>query len=298
MTTEISSAIAPGPHGDVPVRVYRPAAPSGEGLVWCHGGGFVMGDLDIPEADRVSRELAACGITVVSVDYRLAVGGVLFPVPGDDVDAAWRWTLAQDDLGVDPGRWHLGGASAGGNLAAAQTQRSRDTGIGEPATALLIYPVLHDLLPEPSADLAERLAPLPDDMRFTNERCVELNLNYVGKPELLEHPYAFPAHGDVAGLAPHLIVTCDVDDLRPSGEAYAAQLALAGVDVALVREVGTNHGHLNFWDQPQAAVTVGRMADWILRGALASAPHHADRPGASAAPDVPAFHLENQGAAS
>lgn len=296
MTIAISETTVPGPHGEVPLRVYRPESPSGEGLVWIHGGGFVMGDLDIPEADRVSREIAATGVTVVSVGYRLAVDGIRFPVPGDDVDAAWRWAVTQDDLGVAADHWHVGGASAGGNLAAAAAQRARDTGVQEPATSLLIYPVLHDVLPLPSADLARRLEALPDDMRFPVDRCVELNLNYVGREDYLHHPYAFPAHGDVAGLGPHLIVTSDVDDLRPSGEAYAAQLAVAGVDVAIVREVGTMHGHLNFWDQPEAARTVARMTEWMLRGALGSAAHPADAPTEAPEPAVYEPDLDLQAA--
>lgn len=263
MPIQIRSLSVPGPHGDVPLRTYTPEAASGEALLWIHGGGFVTGDLDMPEADTVSRRLAAAGVTVASVDYRLAVNGVHFPVPGDDVDAAWRWATGGNVLGIAPAHWHLGGGSAGANLAMAQALRARDTGLPAPASIVLVYPVLHDLLPEPSPGLATLLAGLPGEFRFTRERCLELNLGYVGKPELLQHPYAYPTHGDVAGMPPTLIVNAQVDDLRPSGEHFAGQLARAGVDVAVFCEQGTWHGYLNDFSKPPAARTVSRLAEWI-----------------------------------
>src|SRR4051794_10198818 len=117
--------VAPGPHGDVPVRVYLPdGAGNGRGLVWAHGGAFQFGDLDMPEADVVSRELASrAGITVVSVDYRLCQGGVHFPVPHDDVHAAFLWAAGDSGLLPEGSPWALGGGSAGGNLAAGVAQR-------------------------------------------------------------------------------------------------------------------------------------------------------------------------------
>lgn len=275
MSIAIENIVVPGPHGDVPLRTYTPRTPSGEALLWIHGGGFVKGDLDMPEADTVSRELADAGITVASVHYRLAIGGVRFPVPGDDVDAAWRWASAGGTLGIAAPRWHLGGASAGGNLAAAAALRAHDTGLPAPASLVMVYPVLHDLLPAPSPRLAEQLARLPAEARFPRERCIELNLNYVGDPALVKHPYAFPTHGRLAGLPPTLIVNAEVDDLRPSGEHFAAQLACAGVDVAVVREPGTQHAYLNY-PQPATTRTIARLADWVVGNALRTARHADD----------------------
>ena len=263
MPIAIRDTAIPGPHGHVPLRLYVPDTASGAALLWIHGGGFVKGDLDMPEADAVARDLAAAGTAVASVDYRLALDGVHFPVPGDDVDAAWRWASAGGTLGVPAAHWHLGGASAGANLAAAAALRARDTGLPAPAGIVLVYPVLHDVLPTPLASLAALIAELPPEARFPPQLCREMNLNYVGSPDLLQHPYAFPAHGDVAGLAPTLIVNAEVDDLRPSGEHFAAQLARHGVDVAVVCERGTRHGYLNDFSLPAAARTVGRIADWI-----------------------------------
>jgi acetyl esterase len=262
-----------GPHGPVQVRRYEPAEPAGVGLLWLHGGAFCMGDLDLPEADWVSRTLAAEGITVVSVDYRLAVEGVHFPVPSDDVLAAWRWVCSDDRLGVPEEHWHLGGGSAGGNLAASVAIQSRDLGETMPRSMVLAYPVMHEVLPPASAELQAKVAQLPAECRFTAQESRDLNLNYVGREELLTHPYAFPANADLHGLPPALIINCDLDDLRASGEAYAAALALAGVDVAVVREVGVRHGHLNDPTLAGSIRTVERIAAWLAHGHLTGEAH-------------------------
>jgi len=113
-----------------------------------------------------------------------------------------------------------------------------------------------------------------------------LNLNYVGDENLLSHPYAFPANGVLTGLPPTLVITADLDDLRPSGEAYAAALALAGVDVMSIREVGVTHGHLNETSSPGARLTVERMIAWLEHAALVGEVHPATL-GALAASDGP-----------
>ena len=144
-----------GPHGPVPVRVYGdPTGSDRPALLWMHGGGFMMGDLDMPEADWTSREICArTGAVVVSVDYRLAVGGVHYPVPLDDCVAATRWLRDNgSELGVDPTRITVGGASAGGNLAMATTLRLRDEDGWQPAALVPVYPVLHDVLPAPTPE--------------------------------------------------------------------------------------------------------------------------------------------------
>lgn len=271
--TEVVDTSVPGPHGPVPVRLYVPADPVGEGLVWAHGGGFHSGDLDVPEAHWVSGLLAEAGVAVVSVDYRLATGGVHFPVPGDDVLAAWSWAVSEPRLGVATDRWHLGGGSAGANLAGSVALQLRDAGRPLPRSSVLAYPVMHDVLPTAPADLARRVAGAPIELRFPPDKCDEANLNYVGDESRLTHPYAFPAHADLVGLPPTLIVTSDLDELRMSGEAYAAALVLAGVDVSVVREVGTWHGHLNESQTPEARRTVARMTAWLTHADLLGVPH-------------------------
>jgi acetyl esterase/lipase len=273
MTFRVSEETVPGPHGPVPVRLYEPVHPKGAGLVWLHGGAFYMGDLDVPEADWVSRCLAEAGITTVSVDYRLALDGVRFPVPTDDVLAAWDWASSGQRLGVAPESWHLGGGSAGGNLAASVAMQARDGRGRLPRSSVLVYPVLHDELPPASPELRAKVARLPREEQFTPEASRELNLNYVGQEDLLKHPYAFPANGVLEGLPPTLIVNSDHDGLRASGQAYAAALALAGVDVTVVREVGVGHGHLNQATSPGAQRTVNRIISWLTHPDLIGEPH-------------------------
>ncbi|MBX0299843.1 alpha/beta hydrolase [Cryobacterium sp. 1639] len=268
-----------GPHGSIPLRLYRAAAPQGArtpGLVWAHGGGFAWGDLQMPEAHWVSEQLAAGGITVISVDYRLAPvsaalsaseparPGVLFPVASEEVAAAYRWAFDQaEQYGIDPDRLALGGASAGGDLAAGVGLRLRDAGGAQPASLLLAYPTVHSALPQPAAELARQIAALPADARFEPDDVRAMNLNYVGDPAELGNPYAFPGGHDLAGLPPTFILNSEHDSLRASGQAFAAELALAGVDVTVVREPGTRHGHLNEPENPGAHASIRRMLAWL-----------------------------------
>lgn len=277
----VSEDSIPGPHGPVPVRLYEPVDPIGVGLVWLHGGAFYLGDLDVPEADGVGRRLAEAGITTVSVDYRLALDGVHFPVLTDDVLAAWTWAAGEHRLGVAPERWHLGGGSAGGNLAASVTMQVRDGSGCLPRSNVLVYPVLHDELPPASSELRAKVARLPREEQFTPEASRDLNLNYVGQEALLKHPYAFPANGALDGLPPTLIVNSDLDGLRASGEAYAAALAEAGVDVTVVREVGVGHGHLNQIGSPGAQRTMHRIVAWLTHSDLIGEAHEPPTAGMS-----------------
>lgn len=273
MTLTRTDRTVPGPHGPVRIRLYEPSAPRGIGIVWIHGGAFYLNDLDVPEAEWVSTRFAQAGISVVSVDYRLANDGIHFPVPSDDCVAAWRWATEAADLGVSPGSWHVGGGSAGGNLAASVALQALEGGLALPRTEVLIYPVLHSELPAPSAELAAKIEALPAERRFPPEVSVDINLNYAGDPANLKHPHAFPAYGRMEGMPPTLIVNSDSDDLRASGEAFAAQLALAGVDTTVIREVGVLHGHLNEPETPGAQRTVARMIDWLISSALVGTAH-------------------------
>jgi acetyl esterase len=269
-----------GPHGPVPVRVYPAQGHtigSAPGLVWLHGGGFAYGDLDMPEGDWVARQFAARGIGVVSVSYRLAPplpqsadgplreDGAHFPVPSDDVLAAFTWTVDHAaELGLDPDAISLGGASAGAALAAGASVRLRDAGLRTPSRVLLAYPTVHAALPEPSPELAAKLLDLPEDRLFRPEAVARMNLNYVQDPAALANPHAFPGGHDLTGLPPTLILNSDRDSLRSSGEAYADELGAAGVPVTCLFEAGTTHGHLNHPDNPAALASVTTMTDWLL----------------------------------
>ena len=269
------------------VRVYPATAATGPVLVWAHGGGFLGGTLDMPEADQTARLLAEQGIPVVSVEYSLAPADLLlelpdeqrgpnvpsraqieaeiaasgprvrYPVASLQLLAAFDWTLEHaDELGVPSRAVAIGGASAGGNLAASAALRARDRGTEVPAALLLCYPALHAELPAPSPDLVEALG--PDASEENPVRVLELN--YVGDPDLLTEAYAFPGGHDLRGLARTTIVNAGRDRLRASGEAFAAELALAGVDVAVSQERGADHGFLNLPGHPAALRTVARFA--------------------------------------
>jgi acetyl esterase len=276
----MTGRVIPGPHGDIPVRIY-PAEGAGPvaapGLVWLHGGGFAYGDLDMPEGDWVARQLAARGIGVVSVSYRLAppvpadtesplrTDGAHFPMPSDDVLAAFAWTVENAaELGIDPESIALGGASAGAALAAGAVVRLRDTGRPLPVRVLLAYPTVHAALPEPSPELAAKLATLPEDQLFRPEGVARMNLNYAGDPAVLTDPHAFPGGHDLTGLPPTLILNSEHDSLRASGEAYAEELRAVGVDVVCSFETGSTHGHLNRPEFAEGPASLATMAAWLL----------------------------------
>lgn len=246
---DVRDDAASGPHGRVPVRIYRPLGGGSDlpCLVWLHGGAFRMGDLDMPEADWTAREICErAGAVVVSVDYRLCVGGVTYPVPHDDVVAAVRWV--RDNavaLGVDADRISLGGGSAGGNLATGAALRLRDDDGWVPAALLLAYTTFHAVVPPPSRSLAPLLEEVPLLLRFLPEVRRGITENYLGGPESRADGYAMPANAVLEGLCPVLLLNAEYDDLRASAEAFAGQLAVAGVDVRQVLARGMLHGFLN-----------------------------------------------------
>ncbi|WP_146952866.1 alpha/beta hydrolase fold domain-containing protein [Cellulomonas soli] len=252
----IAADTVDGPAGPVPVRVYTPAEPSGVGFVWAHGGGFTWGDLDMPEAHDVACGLARRGIAVVSVDYHRAPvaglwldsgvrprPGVHAPIPALDVQAAYVWAVSRVP-GVDV--WALGGASAGGNLAASTALRLGLDGGLRPALVVLAYPTLHAVQPEPSAELRAVLASDPESNEFDAARSAAMYANYVGDGEA--DVFAAPGMAgadELRSFPPTLVLNSEADALRASGEAFAAALSDAGVAVELAMEAGARHGHLS-----------------------------------------------------
>lgn len=263
----ITDECLPGPHGPVPIRIYRPHQPADDQpmLVWCHGGAFAFGDIHMPEADVTARVIAArAGAVVVSVDYRRAVDGVHYPVPLDDVVGVYEGAIRlADTYGVSRNRVHLGGASAGANLAAGACLKLRDTGGDLPASLLLLYPCMHPVLPPASAELATKLPMLPGHMRFESKAFETVIENYLGAPVTTATGYAMPALADVRGLPRTLLVNCEYDDLRASGEAFAAVLRAADVEVELRTAANVAHGHLNRPHLAAAQRTLADMSDWI-----------------------------------
>jgi acetyl esterase/lipase len=246
---DVRNDSTPGPHGPVPVRIYTP---SGGGsdlpcLVWLHGGAFRMGDLDMPEADWTARQICQrAGAIVVSVDYRLCVGGVTYPVPHDDVVATVRWVRDEAiTLGVDAGRISLGGASAGGNLATGAALKLRDEDGWVPASLLLAYTTFHAVVPPAGPSLAPLLEDIPRILRFLPEVRRGITENYLGGPASRADGYAMPGNAVLKGLPPVLLINSEYDDLRASAEVFAGQLAVTGVDVRQVMARGMLHGFLN-----------------------------------------------------
>src|SRR4051812_47066525 len=246
---EIRNDAASGPHGRVPVRIYTPPGGGADRpcLVWLHGGAFRMGDLNMPEADWTARQICArAGAVVVSVDYRLCVAGITYPVPHEDVVAAIRWVQVNAScLGIDADRISVGGASAGGNLATGAALRLRDDDGWVPAALLLAYTTFHAVVPAPSPTLAPLLTEMPLLLRFLPETRRGITENYLGGPASRADGYAIPAGAVLEGLCPVLLLDAEYDDLRASAEVFAGQLTAAGVDVRQVAVPGMLHGFLN-----------------------------------------------------
>ncbi|MBW9094365.1 alpha/beta hydrolase fold domain-containing protein [Microbacterium jejuense] len=259
------------------VRVYPAREPNGTGLLWAHGGAFAFGDLDMPESDWVAAQLAARGTTVVSVDYRLApvpdgwdaggraAGGHHYPAASDDMLSAWAWTLDNADrLRVDRARLAIGGTSAGGNLAAGAALRLIELRADVlPALALLAYPTLLAVQPAPDAALRAALDAQPDADRFRPDMVLAMYENYLGGPVEGAPLAAIPGRArpvDLVQFPPTLMVNGEVDELRVSGEVFAAALRAAGRPIEVVTEPGTEHGHLNRPQEPAASLTIERFA--------------------------------------
>lgn len=246
-------------------------------LVWAHGGGFVSGDLVMPEASWVAAVLAQRGVAVVLVDYRLATEGARYPAGSDDVIDALRWTQASATaLGVDPSAIILGGGSAGGNLAAGAVLRilGRSTPVAgdipaPPAAMVLGYPTLLAAQPAPNADLRDALDEWPEVDVFGPATVLAMYEAYVGgavtDPPLAVVPAEAEPH-DLAGYPPALIIDSDVDELRISSAIFVEKLRQAGRVIEHHIEPGTAHGHLNRPEEQAARDSIDRIARWIRSG--------------------------------
>ncbi|MEW6642158.1 MAG: alpha/beta hydrolase [Pseudomonadota bacterium] len=233
----VQESHAVGPKGNIPLRIYTPLLKrDGDAalLVWFHGGGFVLGDLDT--ADPTCRALAEkSGAVVVSVDYRLCPEHAFDDGVNDAYAAAlWAFSHARA-LGCDPARVAIGGDSAGGTFTALVTQRLRDTGGPRPAAQVLVYPC---------TDCSQAIANHdPDVAKFLTWDTVAWFTSHSHPGRDLQDPTVSPYyHADLSGLPPAVLVTAECDLLCTDGEAYAAKLRAAGVPVGHRRYDGQIHG--------------------------------------------------------
>jgi acetyl esterase len=240
---------ARGPAGPIPLRSYRPAGSNADTvlpvLVYYHGGGWVIGDLDTH--DTLCRQLAnLSGCAVIAVDYRMGPGH-RFPAAVDDSIAATRWVRANAGaLKVDPERLAVGGDSAGGNLAAVVALAARDSGDLPIAFQLLIYPATDQRRGAPShTSNGEGYLLTRDTISWFHDHYIAdaaQDLDWRASPLL---------HADHARLPPAFVLIAGYDPLRDEGLQYAQKLSEAGNRAALV----------NFERQIHGFILMGRVID-------------------------------------
>lgn len=241
-----------GPAGLIPVRVYTPSGAGPKpGLVYFHGGGFVLCDLETH--DSTCRELASgAGCVVVSVDYRLAPEAK-FPAAPEDCYAATKWTADNaGELGIDAQRIAVAGDSAGGNLAAVVALMIRERGGPKLVHQLLIYPVTdHNIETESYKTNGKGYFLSQEMMRWFWH-------HYLESEQDGENPLASPLREpNLANLPPATVFTAEYDPLRDEGRAYADRLKQAGITTLYTNYDGVFHGFFGMAEQiPRARKAV------------------------------------------
>ncbi len=241
VVANVENLTIPGPGGRIPVRIYTPR---GDGpfptLVFFHGGGWVICDLDTH--DNLCRSLTngACCV-VVSVDYRLAPEHK-FPAAVEDAYAATQWVANNAHrINGDPARIAVGGDSAGGNLAAVVAMMARDQDGPALTYQLLIYPATD--VSSANTDSHRNYA---DGYFLTRGDGEWFCGHYLNCEEDRLHHRASPLLApDLSGLPPALVITAEFDVLRDEGESYAKRLKKAGVSVKCTRYKGMIHGFMS-----------------------------------------------------
>jgi acetyl esterase len=262
---QVRDLSADGPHGPVPLRLYRPAGAAPGALpvlVYYHGGGWVIGDLDTH--DVLCRQLAnGSGCAVVAVDYRMGPEH-RFPAAVDDCIAATRWVSRHAaSLGIDAARLAVGGDSAGGNLAAVVAIAARDAGDLPVAFQLLIYPATDQRRIAPSHTTnAQGYLLTADSMRYYHDHYIDdpkHDLDWRASPLLAE---------DLSRLPPSLVLVAGYDPLRDEGVQYAQRLSESGSRATLVSFERQIHGFVPMGRALDEANEAVAMCADALRRAL------------------------------
>ena len=254
------------PHGAIPVRVYKPLtlpkSNTAPVLVYYHGGGWVIGDLE--SHDVVCKEIATkAGLVVIAVDYRLAPEHQ-FPAAVDDCIAATDWVARNAaKLGVDTTRLFVGGDSAGGNLAAVVSMHARDNDGPAIRGQVLVYPV---------TDLAMNTASYADPeagVLLTHALMRWFRDHYLADHKQIDDWRASPLKmSNLKGLPPAFVLTCGADPLHDEGEEFAQRLKQAGNEVIYVDYPGQFHAFLTMGRLlPEANKLVGEISDWLKQKA-------------------------------
>lgn len=240
-----------GPGGAIPIRVYTPR---GRGsfpiVVYFHGGGWVLGSIDL--SDEAASLLAkSAPAVVVSVDYRLSPENK-FPAAPEDCYAAAVWAFEHaKELGGDPERLVVCGDSAGGNLSAAVTLMSRERGRPKIAMQVLVYPLV-DFTRNMDKYSEVEYGPTPVECAWFIE-------NYFTNKKETRDFIASPFLADLSGLPPAVVITAEYDTLTEQSKEYAKKLAAAGVEVVTRNYRGMMHG---FWGLPGYFDSGGKAVGW------------------------------------
>lgn len=257
---------APSPHGQIPLRVYKPATlPKGgpaPALIFYHGGGWVIGDID--GYDVVCRQIAnESGFVVLSVEYRLAPEHK-FPAAAVDAITATEWIVANAArFGIDKDRIFVGGDSAGGNLTAVVTLHARDNGGPKFAGQVLIYPATDMAMTHPSH------ASPDTDVLLTSSLMRWFIDHYLTGEADIDDWRASPSRAKhLEGLPRAYVITAGADPLHDEGVEYKDRLQAAGVEVTYNNYPGQFHG---FWTMgkliPEANKLTSEVAQWLKASA-------------------------------
>lgn len=265
---EVRPLTVGGFQGALKARLYVPLGagiPPGPGILFFHGGGFVLGDLD--SHDMICRRLAeGSRCRVLAIDYRLAPE-TCFPCAHDDALAAWNWLSAHAaDVGMDPKRIAVAGDSAGGNLAAFVCQQMNRSRLTMPAFQLLLYPLLQ------FADIRSKKMPPQESGFFISAGLFEFfRGHYLPDAATYMDPRVSPLFApleDLRGLPPAHIVVCGWDPLHDEGIAYAAKLRSVGISATEKEYASMVHGFLNLTHLSATARAAARDAGSVVGEAL------------------------------